>query len=406
MPNIIVTRDPSLLQKIALALCSGMFLYFSSAGQTGSGNSVDQTVLSRTYDTLLAGNGYSNYTLSFSQWDPRLGKLVAIRIQTKAKVQYGFTLRNVDSQPDIYTITVGRKDTISSAAMTSPNNKIYTDTIGSYPLDSVNVQSVTPYTLLDNYISTDSITDHIASFVGNGKIIFTYSPVTWSNVASNNSSNYYYSAVIRDTTRFSVTYLYTTGISLGASMTRFTATREDPEMIQLGWTIVNETAGRQYGVQVHRDGQQFNEVDSLIPSEPGEGTADYQNIYKLSSGNVGKYYFRIKLVDSVGTVTYSDIREVTVAGELTGTGDPAVNVLKVYPNPATDFIHLAFNDRVERDWQVDILAADGHLLQRNIYFNTNLALVNFYHKLAKGVYFACVTDSNTFQRYVATFVIQ
>jgi hypothetical protein len=391
------TRNRSLRQKMALTLFTGMILYFSSAGQAGSGSAENQPLLSRVYDTLITGNGYGNYKLSFSQWDPGLGELVAVRIKAQVTVQYGFTLRNVDSLPDTYTVTVGRKDTIGSEAMAKPYNHITTDSVGSFLLDTVGQESKAPYALLNRYDNTDSITDQLASFAGRGKVVFSFSPVTWSNVVSSNNSSYNYNATMRDTTRFSLTYIYKRALPV-ASLTHFTATRKEAGNIQLGWTILNETEGRQYEIEAGRDGQSFDRSGSVISSEPAGGTADYQNTYILPPGSTGDYYFRVRVIDSGGTITYSDIRKLTVDGELTG--------LKVFPNPATDFIQLAFGGRVSGNWQVEILAADGHPLQSNMYLDTKSARVNFYRKLPPGVYFVRATDSRTSRRYAGKFVVR
>jgi hypothetical protein len=402
-----INRNLSLRQKMTLALFLWMTLCFTSTGQTGSPYNGGQTLLSRTADTLVAANGYGNYKLSFSQWDPRLGKLMAIQIKTVTKVQYGFILRNVGNQPDTFILRVGHKDTIESAAIASPYGNTTTLSIGSFPLDSVKGHSRTPYTLINNYINTDSITDHLESFVGSGKIIFSFSPVTWSTVESKNNSGYYYSATIRDTTRFSLTYIYAGGeIPVAASLTRFMATPADPEKVTLGWTIAHETAGRQYEVQWGRDGQAFDRINSPVISEPSGGDADYQNNFLLPSGSQGKFYFRLKMTDSARAVTYSDTRELTIAGKLTGPEPSNGRELMLYPNPAKEFIHLTFNDPVPGDWQVDILSSDGRLMQRNSFFNTNMAMMYFHGKLPAGLYFASATDSRTSRRYVGTFVIR
>ena len=112
-----VARPYAILQKLCLAFCAGVIFQVSAAAQTvpSDGGSI---ILSKTYDTVVTGNGVGDYQWSFSQWDPSQGKLVAVRIQAQAAVRYGYTLRNVtDSASDVYTITVGRKNIISSPAM-------------------------------------------------------------------------------------------------------------------------------------------------------------------------------------------------------------------------------------------------------------------------------------------------
>jgi type IX secretion system substrate protein len=224
------TIDRSFFPKMGLVLLAGMVLYFPSSGQTGPGNGGAQTLFSQSYDTLVAGQGYGKYTLHFPSWDPGSGKLVAVRIRAQVSVQYGFTLRNVDSLSDTYTVVVGREDPVGPVGVeagkgstvvrmnnlgTLPgnvarlNDSMASVRVGSFLLDPDSGQSQVPYTLLNNFTKTDSITEHLDSYMGEGGLQFDYSPVTWSNVISDNHSKFYYSAVMRDSTRFSVTYLYT-----------------------------------------------------------------------------------------------------------------------------------------------------------------------------------------------------
>jgi hypothetical protein len=404
---MVKTCNRSVFQKTALTFCMAIVLYFSSAGQTGQVGTGKQIQQSFTYDTVLAGNGYANYKLSFSQWNPRLGKLLAVRIRALVKVQYGFILRNTGDQPDSFDVRVGHQDTISSAAMANPYGNITSHGIGAFLLDSVTGKSQMPYYLLDNYNNTDSISDQLEKFVGTGNILMNFSSVTWSKVISKNNSGYYYNATIRDTTRFSVTYIYAgEEIQPGASLIRFTATPVSIGTIQVDWTIARETMGRQYEIQSGRNEQQFEAYNSPVNSIPDIAEAVYQRNLNLPSGISGKLYFRLKMTDSMGAITYSEPREIFIDGKLNGLDNAGGRELMLYPNPAKEFIHLTFNDPLAGDWQVDILTSDGRLVQRNSFFNTNMALLNFNRKFSAGLYFAIATDSRTSRRYVGTFVIQ
>jgi len=305
----ILSRNQFCCPKMGLVLCVGMIMCLSSVGQGGAGKGAgDQAIISRTYDTLVTGEGYGKHQLRFSQWDPRLGTLVAVRVKTHTTLQYGFTLRNVtDSSSDVYTVTLGREDVLSSGAMATWRDTLAKQMIDSFPLDAGKWQWQDPH-LLMNKDHSDSITDRMDAFKGTGTVLFDYSPVTWSNVHSSNNSNYHYNATVRDTAQISLTYYY-------------------------------------------------KAADSLVPSK------------------------------------------------LTGIEQPAENRLTLYPNPATNFIHIAF-DPVPGDWQVDILAADGHLVQRNSYLNVNQAQVNFSGKPAAGAYFVRATDLRASRNYTGVFVIQ
>jgi len=298
-----------LMQKACLAFCAGFILQLSSTGQNiqsvpTDGNSM---LFSKTYDTLITGDGYGDHKISFSQWDPREGKLVAAVVKAIPIVQYGFKLKNADSLGDNYTVTLGRKDSLSSPVLATPFHNSRIDTIGSFPLQAGKMQGQLPDILNSDHNYRDSITDNIQAFEGTGKLDFTYSPSIWSKVYSDSNASFHYDATIRDSTHLSVTYYYT----------------------------VEKTAPK--------------EMATIPPAEN--------------------------------------------------------NKLTLYPNPAKDFIQLTFNSLAGSDWQVDILAADGHIIQSNRYMNATQARVDFSVKLAAGAYFARVTDIRTTQHYTVTFAV-
>lgn len=298
-----VARLNAIMQKLCLAFCAGVAFQVPAAAQTvpNDGGSI---ILSKTYDTVVTGNGVGDYQWNFPQWDPSQGKLAAVRIQAQAAVRYGYTLRNVaDSTSDVYTIIVGRKNTISSPALATAYDSVDNDMVDSFSLDHGKYQWKDQDLLQNNYNYKDSITDNIEAFKGTGKVLLNYSPMTWSNVHSENNTSYHYDAAFRDSTVLSVTYFY-----------------------------------------------------------KGENSVSQ-------------------------------------------TDHPAGNKPTLYPNPAQDYIQLTFNNLTGSDWQVDILAADGHIVQSNRYNNVTQARVNFTSKLAAGAYFTRVTDVRTSQHYTITFAV-
>jgi hypothetical protein len=238
-------------------------------------------------------------------------------------------------------------------------------------------------------------------------VTFSFLPVTWSNILSKNNSNYHYSATMRDTTKFSLTYYYEAGdVSPVASLAHFTASRRDSATALLTWAIDNETKGRQYEIQVSHDKDLFNGFDASIVSELTGGTAEYQSQYTLSQDSTQKYFFRIKMIDSSNTVTYSDVREIDVMGQIKAPDLFNHEPVKIYPNPATNFINVSFADSELGDWQIDILSADGKLMQRNTVYNTSLTQVNFQNRQPAGIYFVSATNMHTLKHFTGKFLIR
>lgn len=403
-----------------LSYCLGIFFFFAhigpSAGQCG-------TLSSRSYDTLVTGPGYGTYTLSFPKWNPDSGALMSVRISAIVSLQYGFTLRNADVLPSLYTVIVGRYDQISSPAMTSMYTNITEQNIGAYPLNPGASISKPPFAFLSNYANIDTITGSVAAFVGPGSLSFVYVPITYTDVHTNNNASYSFAAAAADSINFSISYQFCTIGVLASSLIRFTALPQDPSTVQLSWTMANEEGGRQYEVQQSADGLNFTTVGLLPSVAGGTGNADYEYAWSLpgaatGSGQAGtssatssfpagtpqKWYFRLKIDAADGRSSYSDIKIVTF-----GAGDGSG--LTLYPNPAADYVNIDFDGVAGRangagDWQVDLFSTDGRLLQRELYSQVHAARLNFQQPLARGTYFVRATDQQTNHEYSSSLLIR
>jgi hypothetical protein len=394
----------------ALSLAALFFLSSvgPSAGQCGN------TLGSRSYDTLISGPGYGIYTLSFPKWNPDSGTLVSVRLSAKVSQQYGFSLKNADLMPSSYTILVGRYDAFSSPAMGVSFSNTIERTIGIFALEPAASVTSSPFPFLQNYASTDSITDMVAPFAGTGNLSFVYAPVTYTDIHANNNASYSYSATAADSIHFSISYQFCNVGLLASSLINFSALPEDPSAVALSWTMANEEAGRNYEVQQSRDGAQFTSVGSLSSVVGGTGNAEYAYNWSLAVGlaaasqtvpagsnaaaMTGKWYFRLKIVSADGRTGYSDIKQVTL-GSMNGGG------LRLYPVPATDFINLSFPDAGE-DWQVDVFSADGRLVFRQDYPGALAARLNFGQIFSRGTYFVRVTGRRANKNYTSSFLVK
>ena len=371
--------DPSSWKKACLTLCLGTILQFSSFAQCAN------NMATRSYDTVLTGIGYGSFSIRFPKWNPDSGLLASVKISARVSVQYGFTLRNVDVIPSTYTLWVGREDQFSSPSLNGDYDNTTEQKIGVFPLDPGNSIVKAPFTFLDNYVNTDSITG-TAPFLGTDSVSFTYSPITYTTLHTNNNSSYSYSSAARDTVHFSLTYLYCNGggVVLASNLTRFEAGLQGPANVHLDWSSVNEVEGRQYGIQRSQDGLHFMTIGTL-PATNGDGAGnggqvDYNYDDHLPAGATGNLFYRLQLTDPGSSITYSAIKEVTI-----GTSGPGGLIL--YPNPAVDFVELVFEQGSGAGWQVEIFAADGRRVQSGSYTQSNNIHIDFLNKFPAGVYF-------------------
>ena len=390
----------------------------------------------RTYDTVLTGSGYGTYNLKFPKWNSDSGLLVSVKISAVVNVQYGFSLKNVDTMAGTYGIWVGREDYFTSPALSAAYDNTNEQKIGTYTLNPGAQASMSPFPFLTNFANVDSITGNTAPFLGSGLLNFTYSPITYTNIHTSNNASYSYHATATDQTHFSLSYIYCNGGGvLASSLTAFTAALKEPALVQLNWSVVGEEGERIYEIQRSGDGVSFATVGSR-PAEPaGIGSVDYTFADRLtgpggpaawanggmSSGPAsGKLYYRLRIVNAA-SVSYSPIRSVNL-------GSNGSDKLILFPNPARDHINVVMPDEqaatntgggnrgaggssgnpgvspgTPGDWMVNIRAADGRLVQSANFFHSNNLPIFFHQNLSPGIYFIRVTDLQGGNGRVASF---
>jgi hypothetical protein len=183
---------------------------------------------------------------------------------------------------------------------------------------------------------------------------------------------------------------------LATDLTAWTASLAGSNSVQLNWAAANEVAGRQYVIQRSSDNLTYNDIATLDATVDA-GSATYSYPDELPASADSSWNYRLQIHDASGAVTYSPIRNVTLAAP--GTG------LQVYPNPATNFINLVPDQQDAGDWQVDILSVNGGLIERDVYMQTRNIQVNFRSKLAAGTYLVRATDLRGQKALAASFVV-
>lgn len=373
--------------KAGLVICLAAILHYGASAQCVN------NLGTRTYDTTLTSNGYNSANLKFPMWNPDSGLLVSVKISSEVSSQYSFTLGNADVHSTTFLLLIGQQEQFSSPQLGSTFNGGYPpQLIGTYPLSPGQTVSKAPFTFLDKQVTSDSITG-VAPFLGSGQVSVNYSSFTYTTLSSFPSSYYSYGADITNTLHFSLQYLYckSSGV-LAINLTRWTAVLQKPRTVQLEWSAVNEASGRVYHIQRSADGKSFGDIATLPARNDNDPDYSYQDV--LPEGSAGKFYYRL-LVDDQGTISYSSVQQVSVEAD--------ARQVSVYPNPATDFITV--NPGSTGSWQIDILSADGSLVQRETFFQTNSMRVNFRSRMSAGTYFVRAFDLRGQRNFTTSFIV-
>lgn len=376
------------------AIKAGLVVCLAAILQSGASAQCANNLGTRTYDTTFSGSSYNALSMNFPMWNPDSGLLVSVKLSSEVSSQYSFMLGNVDTHPTTFLLQIGQQEQFSSPQLTSTFTGNYPpQLIGTYPLLPGQTISKAPFTFLDKHVTSDSITG-VGPFLGVGQVSVSYTSFTYTTLSSFPSSYYSYGADIYNTMHFSLQYLYckSSGGTLATNLTRWTAVLQKPRTVQLEWSAVNEASGRVYHIQRSTDGKSFGDIATL-PAR-NDNNPDYSWPDVLPDGSAGKFYYRL-MVDDQGAISYSSVQQVSIEGD--------TRSVSVYPNPTTDFITVQPGST--GSWQVDILSADGSLVQRETFLQTNSMRVNFRTRMSAGTYFVRAFDLRGQRNFTTSFIV-
>ena len=187
------------------------------------------------------------------------------------------------------------------------------------------------------------------------------------------------------------TVLYSASpITLPVVLNAFTVTKQGSHSL-LTWSLSDQAGLSRFDIQRAGDGIHF----STIASEAAANNANAGD-YTFTDGQPlpGMNYYRLAMIDQDGTIAYSAIHTLSFE---TG-GNPAVTV-QVYPNPATDRLHLAFTN-VPGTLNIRLLDTRGQVVRTVTATSASVDIP--VSDLTKGIYFVDIAGTNG--RYIREFM--
>jgi hypothetical protein len=351
----------------------------------------------QTYSVTTTGN---TFTPNFNQYNPPAGYvLVSAVIRTSASVTGSASLTNNTSTIQAVGVGVNDYDQIGVGGSYFTNGETGYGNFNPVFVPANGTATAGPATAVPNtqmqYDSIPTSSFELNYFRGSGIADISYVNLIYTE---SSNSNVTASFDVLATVNFNLTYYYCYTGTLAVNLLNFTATLENPQTVLLNWLTTAETAGEKYVVQVSSgSGTDFRNVDTVL-ADGVAGNGNYAYNYMVQPTDKGNLYFRLQLVDASGAVNYSPLRIINL-------GNGSITAFSIYPNPPSTFINLTFPGN-SQDWQVQIFAADGDLVQQNYFSNTNLATVNFNRKMAAGAYFVRAINPQTNDHYAGSFVIR
>ncbi len=157
----------------------------------------------------------------------------------------------------------------------------------------------------------------------------------------------------------------------------------------LTWTSLSEINSDHFVVERSFDGMQFTSIGKVA----AQGNTQERQTYNFLDQNIstGKYYYRLKIVDTDGSFEYSKLISLVVARAAT---------VAVYPNPVKGNLNIDFKESISNEALVRIYSATGILVwEQNIKPDTTPVLRVDMRSFAEGVYLIQVQQAQDAFQY-------
>lgn len=127
--------------------------------------------------------------------------------------------------------------------------------------------------------------------------------------------------------------------------------------VQLNWATASETDNSFFEIERSADGKKF----SSLARVPGSGNSQSRQYYEYPDMQPlpGINYYRLKQVNEAGRTVYSYIVAVN-------TNDPAGAGMRVFPNPTSGNISIAFTAPAENNYFLLVNDMSGRTIQRKL----------------------------------------
>ncbi len=166
-------------------------------------------------------------------------------------------------------------------------------------------------------------------------------------------------------------------IILPVRLISFLVNKRTDNSFGINWEVGSETDMLEYGIELSNDGINFNSIGTVLASQKSV----YTYIY---TGSISpKNYFRLKMIQKDGTVSYSSISEINSREQIAVT---------LYPNPAKDNLNVRLSN-YPSTYNVEIVDAVGNIIWRRDNLNKKDLSIGTSH-LSNGSYYLQIKGKN------------
>jgi hypothetical protein len=154
--------------------------------------------------------------------------------------------------------------------------------------------------------------------------------------------------------------------------------------VKLQWTVSENEGTDKFEVERSMDGNNFSTASLVLGTEKS-GSENYQYAENV---NTGKIFYRLKMTDKSGKITYSKI----LVFQTTSLTDAKILIIN---NPVSDKLTMSFESANNQVVDIRILDMSGRIVQSNrinSYKGNNLVSFSLPSTLNKGIYMVSLFD--------------
>jgi len=147
------------------------------------------------------------------------------------------------------------------------------------------------------------------------------------------------------------TIIYNQNVVLPVTLNNFSVTKLSPDAALAKWTVDAGSGRGYFHLQHSTDGGQFTSIGTVAATDSDTIAGNYS--YTDNSPSQGVNYYRLAMIDAVGSISYSPIRILTF-------GEPSPPVT-LYPIPTKDILHISAPG-LEEARNIDLVSVTGQVL--------------------------------------------
>ena len=191
------------------------------------------------------------------------------------------------------------------------------------------------------------------------------------------------------TTTYTITSATCGTIVLPVKLLSFTAQKAGNKVV-LNWSTAAEISSDYFAVERSGDGNKWETIGTVKSQVNSTAIQNYS--YDDNAPLNGANFYRLRQVDLNGHFGYSDVRTVQFTAQW---------LVHVYPNPASDFLVLEFNNDKEERASISVqttLGSTVFMKEQTIAKGYNRIVLNQIQPLAQGAYIITLATKTNIHR--------